>query len=144
MHTFFIHLTIEDTKGVIRIRISKRTDNKMAKRKGTKGQTTIYKTHKNLRSNKCLTRHFFQSSSNSLLNQLIFIYIASHSITNVNLLSYTDCLLTRQDFIYDNTIYSILLTIMALCSISLYCYVIPLRNHPLYIPRMHYIRPVFI
>jgi hypothetical protein len=41
MHTFFIHLTIEDTKGVIRIRISKRTDNKMAKRKGTKGQTTI-------------------------------------------------------------------------------------------------------
>jgi hypothetical protein len=32
----------EDTKGVIRIRISKNT---MAKRKSTKGQTTIYKTY---------------------------------------------------------------------------------------------------
>jgi hypothetical protein len=32
-------------KGVIRIYISKRTDNTMAKRKNTKGQTTIYKTY---------------------------------------------------------------------------------------------------
>jgi hypothetical protein len=32
-----------DTKGVIRIRISKQ--NTMAKRKSTKGQTMIYKTH---------------------------------------------------------------------------------------------------
>jgi hypothetical protein len=30
----------EDTKGVIR-----RTDNKMAKRKSAKGQTTIYRTY---------------------------------------------------------------------------------------------------
>jgi len=36
----------EDTKGVLRIRISKKnTDNTMAKRKSTKGQTTIYKTY---------------------------------------------------------------------------------------------------
>jgi hypothetical protein len=34
----------EDTKGVIRIRKSKRTDNIMTKRKRTLGQTTIYKT----------------------------------------------------------------------------------------------------
>jgi len=34
---------LEDTKGVIRIRISKKY-NTMAKRKRTKGQTTIYKT----------------------------------------------------------------------------------------------------
>jgi hypothetical protein len=33
----------EDTKGVIRIR--RRTDNTIAKRKSTKGQTTIYKTY---------------------------------------------------------------------------------------------------
>jgi hypothetical protein len=35
----------EDVKGVIRIRITvyrRRTDNIMAKRKGAKGQTTIY------------------------------------------------------------------------------------------------------
>jgi len=32
----------EDTKGVMRIRKSKK--NRMAKRKSTKGQTTIYKT----------------------------------------------------------------------------------------------------
>ena len=36
---------LEDTKGVIRIRISKRTENTMAKRKSTKGQTTIYTTY---------------------------------------------------------------------------------------------------
>jgi hypothetical protein len=36
----------EDIKGVIRIRIyRRRTDNTMAKRKSTKGQTTIYKTY---------------------------------------------------------------------------------------------------
>jgi hypothetical protein len=37
----------EDTKGVIRIRISKknRQHNTMAKSKNTKGQTTIYKTY---------------------------------------------------------------------------------------------------
>jgi hypothetical protein len=35
----------EDTKGAIRIRISKGIDNTMAKRKRTKGQTTIYKTY---------------------------------------------------------------------------------------------------
>jgi hypothetical protein len=33
---------IEDTKGIIKIR--RRTYNTMAKRKSTKGQTTIYKT----------------------------------------------------------------------------------------------------
>jgi hypothetical protein len=32
---------LEDTKGVIIIRIYRRTDNTMAKRKSTKGQTTI-------------------------------------------------------------------------------------------------------
>jgi hypothetical protein len=32
----------EDTKGIIRICKLKRTDNTMAKRKTTKGQTTIY------------------------------------------------------------------------------------------------------
>jgi hypothetical protein len=79
----------------------------MAKWKSTKGQTTIYKTHKDLRSNKCLTRHFFQSSSNSLLNQLIFIYIASHSITNVNLLSYTDCLLTVDKILFMTILYTV-------------------------------------
>ena len=38
---------LEDTKGVIRNRLYKRrrTDNTMAKRKRTKGQTTIYKTY---------------------------------------------------------------------------------------------------
>jgi len=37
---------IEATKGAIRIRIyRRRTDNTMAKRKSTKGQTTIYKTY---------------------------------------------------------------------------------------------------
>ena len=35
----------EDTKGVIRNRNRRRTDNTMAKRKGTKGQTTIDKTY---------------------------------------------------------------------------------------------------
>jgi hypothetical protein len=34
-----------DTKGVIIIRIRRRTDNTMAKRKSTKGQTTIYKIY---------------------------------------------------------------------------------------------------
>jgi hypothetical protein len=34
----------EDAKGVIRFRISRRTDNTVAKRKSTKEQTTIYKT----------------------------------------------------------------------------------------------------
>ena len=34
----------EDTKGVIRIRKSKKSDNTMAKIKRTKGKTTIYKT----------------------------------------------------------------------------------------------------
>jgi len=34
----------EDIKGVIRIHIS-RTDKTIAKRKSTKGQTTIYKAH---------------------------------------------------------------------------------------------------
>jgi hypothetical protein len=36
---------LEDTKGVIKIHISRRTDNTMAKRKRTKGQTTIYKSY---------------------------------------------------------------------------------------------------
>jgi hypothetical protein len=41
---------IEDTKEVIRIVYRKRTDNTMAKRKSTKGQTTIYKTlHRKLK-----------------------------------------------------------------------------------------------
>jgi len=46
----FFHITLnkieefEDTKGVIRIR-KRNTDNTMAKRKSTKGQTTIYKTY---------------------------------------------------------------------------------------------------
>jgi len=35
----------EDTKGIIRIVHRRRTDNTMAKRKSTKGQTTIYKTY---------------------------------------------------------------------------------------------------
>jgi hypothetical protein len=36
----------EDTKGVIRTRIyQRRTDNTIAKRQSTKGQTTIYKTY---------------------------------------------------------------------------------------------------
>jgi len=36
----------EDTKGVIRIQIyRRRADSTMAKRKSTKGQTTIYKTY---------------------------------------------------------------------------------------------------
>jgi hypothetical protein len=35
----------EDTKGAIRILYRRRTDNTMAKRKSTKGQTTIYKTY---------------------------------------------------------------------------------------------------
>jgi hypothetical protein len=35
----------EETKGVIIIHIRRRTDNTMAKRKKTKGQTTIYKTY---------------------------------------------------------------------------------------------------
>jgi hypothetical protein len=35
----------KETKGVIRIRKSRRTDNTMAKRKSTKGQTMIYKTY---------------------------------------------------------------------------------------------------
>ena len=35
----------EDTKGVIRIRKPKTTDNTMTKRKSTKGQTTIHKTY---------------------------------------------------------------------------------------------------
>jgi hypothetical protein len=40
---------LEDTKGVIRIRLSKKY-NTMAKRKRTKGQTTIYKTvHRKLK-----------------------------------------------------------------------------------------------
>jgi hypothetical protein len=39
----FILEEFEDTKGVIKIRISRRTENTMAKSKGTKGQTTIYK-----------------------------------------------------------------------------------------------------
>ena len=40
----------EDTKGVIRIRISKKNRQHNAKRKSTKGQTTIYKTlHRKLK-----------------------------------------------------------------------------------------------
>jgi hypothetical protein len=35
----------EDIKGVIRSIYRRRTDNTMAKRKSTKGQTTIYKTY---------------------------------------------------------------------------------------------------
>ena len=35
----------EDTKGVIRIRISNNTDNTMAKRKSTKGHPTIHKAY---------------------------------------------------------------------------------------------------
>jgi len=35
----------EDTKEVIRICKSKKNDNTMAKRKSTKGQTTIYKSY---------------------------------------------------------------------------------------------------
>jgi hypothetical protein len=35
---------VEDTKGVIRFLYPRRTDKTMAKRKSTKGQTTIYKT----------------------------------------------------------------------------------------------------
>ena len=35
----------EDTKGIIRIVHRRRTDNTMAKRKSTKGQTTIYNTY---------------------------------------------------------------------------------------------------
>jgi hypothetical protein len=39
----------EDTKGII-ISVNRRTDDTMAKRKRTKGQTTIYKTlHRNLK-----------------------------------------------------------------------------------------------
>ena len=38
-------LELEYSKGVIRICKSKKTDNTMAKRKRTKGQTTIYKTY---------------------------------------------------------------------------------------------------
>ena len=42
-----IHLKeeFEDTKEAIIIRISKKTDNTMAKNKGTKGQTTIDKAY---------------------------------------------------------------------------------------------------
>jgi hypothetical protein len=39
------YLFLEDTKGVISIVNRRRTDNTMVKRKRTKGQTTIYKTH---------------------------------------------------------------------------------------------------
>jgi hypothetical protein len=47
-HTYMLpsEEKFEDTKGIIRIRISKKKpDNKMAKRKSTIGQTTIYKTY---------------------------------------------------------------------------------------------------
>jgi hypothetical protein len=51
IHTIYIYLwecnikkEFEDTKGVIRIRKWRRTDNTIAKRKRTKEQTTIYKT----------------------------------------------------------------------------------------------------
>ena len=44
--TSIVEEEFEDTKEAIRIRKSKsRTDNTMAKRKITKGQTTIYKTY---------------------------------------------------------------------------------------------------
>ena len=42
---FAMKKEFEDTEGVIRIRISKNTDSTMAKKKSTKGQTTIYKTY---------------------------------------------------------------------------------------------------
>jgi hypothetical protein len=37
---------LEDTKKAIRIVYRRRTDNTMAKRKSTKGQTTIYKAYR--------------------------------------------------------------------------------------------------
>jgi hypothetical protein len=40
----WIQEEFEDPKDVIRIVYRRRTDNTMAKRKSTKGQTTIYKT----------------------------------------------------------------------------------------------------
>jgi hypothetical protein len=43
--SFRLKEEFEDTKGVIKIRISKKNRNTMAKRKSTKGQTTIYKTY---------------------------------------------------------------------------------------------------
>jgi hypothetical protein len=43
-NSYFIE-EFEDTKGLIRIVYRRRTDNTMAKRKSTKGQTTIYKTY---------------------------------------------------------------------------------------------------
>jgi len=44
MHTITILKEFEDTKGVIRIN-NRRTYNTMAKRKRTRGETTIYKTY---------------------------------------------------------------------------------------------------
>ena len=40
-----LHEEFEDIKGVIRIRIPKKKDNRMARRKSTQGETTIYKTY---------------------------------------------------------------------------------------------------
>jgi hypothetical protein len=48
LFTFFMQEEFEDTKGVIIIRTvvyRRRIDNTMTKRKGTNGQTTIYKTY---------------------------------------------------------------------------------------------------
>jgi hypothetical protein len=48
MWEYYKEEELEDTKGVIRIRIRRRTDNTMAKRKSTKstkGQTIIDKTY---------------------------------------------------------------------------------------------------
>ena len=40
-----MHEEFQDIKGVIRIRISKKKDNIMGRRKSTQGETTIYKTY---------------------------------------------------------------------------------------------------